>query len=85
MLRTIFMVDSPLDHKLSIPDRRGNIPSTPKSATIGATPKSRMLTPMRPICATIGSPSHSKQNKKTVCCYNNISCNKNNSHIKYFD
>lgn len=67
MLRTIFMIENPMERKLSVPDRRGNIPSTPKSATIGATPKSRILTPMRPICATIGSPSHSKQNKKTVC------------------
>lgn len=61
------MVESSVDRKLSVPDRRGNICSTPKSATIGATTKSRILTPMRPICATIGSPSHSKQNKKTVC------------------
>ncbi|VVC36488.1 Hypothetical protein CINCED_3A024235 [Cinara cedri] len=66
MLRTIFMVESSTDRKLSIPDRKANTLTTPKSATIGATPKSRMLTPMRPICATIGSPSHSKQNKKTV-------------------
>lgn len=70
MLRTIFMVESPIDRKLNVLDRKSNTLTTPKSATIGATPKSRMLTPMRPICATIGSPSHSKQNKKTVCCDN---------------
>ncbi|XP_060874388.1 unconventional myosin-Va isoform X3 [Metopolophium dirhodum] len=66
MLRTIFMVESSIDRRLSVPDRKANILTTPKSATIGATSKSRMLTPMRPICATIGSPTHSKQNKKTV-------------------
>lgn len=71
MLRTIFKVESSIDCRLSVPDRKANILTTPKSATIGATSKSRMLTPMRPICATIGSPTHSKQNKKTVC-YNNI-------------
>lgn len=71
MLRTIFMVESLIDSKLNISDRKANTLKNPKSATIGATPKSRMLTPMRPICATIGSPSHSKQNKKTVY-YNNI-------------
>lgn len=66
MLHAIFMVESSIDRKLSVPDRRANTLSTPKSATIGATPKSRMLTPMRPICATMGSPSQFKQNKKTV-------------------
>lgn len=66
VLRTIFMIDNLLERKLSVSDRKKS--STPKSATIGGTPKSRMLTPMRPICATIGSPSQSKQNKKTVCC-----------------
>lgn len=65
------MIDSLPDRKFSASDRKkGNILSTPKSATIGATPKSRMLTPMRPICATIGSPSQSKQNKKTVIFFN---------------
>lgn len=67
MLRTIFMVESGTDRKLSVPDRKANTLNTPKSATLGANSKSRMLTPMRPICATIGSPSQSKQNKKTVC------------------
>lgn len=66
MLHAIFMVESSIDRKLSVPDRRANTLSTPKSATIGATPKYRMLTPMRPICATMGSPSQFKQNKKTV-------------------
>lgn len=66
MLRTIFMVENSMDRRLSVPDRKANTLSTPKSATIGATSKSRMLTPMRPICATIGSPSQFKQNKKTV-------------------
>lgn len=68
ILRNMFMIENPNDRKAGIPDRKINILTTPKSATIGASPKSRMLTPMRPICATIGSPSHSKQNKKTVCC-----------------
>lgn len=59
------MVESHTDRKLSVPDRKINS-GTPKSATLGANSKSRMLTPMRPICATIGTPSHTKQNKKTV-------------------
>lgn len=59
------MVESQIDHKFSVLDRTLNKYS--KSATIGGgTQQSRMLTPMRPICATIGSPSSSKQNKKTV-------------------
>lgn len=63
------MIDNLIDRKLSVSDRKkSNTISTPKSATIGGNSKSRMLTPMRPICATIGSPSQSKQNKKTVCC-----------------
>ncbi|XP_050522189.1 unconventional myosin-Va isoform X2 [Daktulosphaira vitifoliae] len=66
LLRSMFMIDNSNEHRLSIPDRRSGVLSTPKSATIGPTPKSRMLTPMRPICATIGSPSQTKQNKKTV-------------------
>lgn len=72
MLSTIFMVESSIDRKLSVSDRKANTLTTPKSATIGATSKSRMLTPMRPICATIGSPTHTKQNKKTVCSDNII-------------
>lgn len=67
------MVDSQNDRRLSVQERKGTFLNTPKSATIGATSKSRMLTPMRPICATIGSPSHSKQNKKTVCYTNYMS------------
>ncbi|XP_050443210.1 unconventional myosin-Va isoform X2 [Adelges cooleyi] len=66
MLSTIFMVDGSSDSRLGVSDRRSSMLHTPKSATIGPTSKSRMLTPMRPICATIGSPSPSKQNKKTV-------------------
>lgn len=61
------MVENSTDRKVSVSDRRASTLTTPKSATIGPTSKSRMLTPMRPICATIGSPSQSKQNKKTVC------------------
>lgn len=71
MLGTIFMTENSNDRKFSVPDRRANTLSTPKSATIGPTSKSRMLTPMRPICATIGSPLQSKQNKKTVRYYDN--------------
>lgn len=68
MLRTIFLIDGIADRRLNVQDRKkSNTLSTSKSATIGATPKSRMLTPMRPICATVGSPSQSNQNKKTVC------------------
>lgn len=65
------MVDSQNDRRLSVHDRKNSSLITPKSATIGPTSKSRILTPMRPICATIGSPSHSKQNKKTVSYINN--------------
>lgn len=65
------MVENLSERKVSVSDRKASTLSTPKSATIGPTSKSRMLTPMRPICATIGSPSQSKQNKKTVC-YNFI-------------
>lgn len=62
------MVESNIEHKLL----KANTLNIQKSATIGGgSSKSRMLTPMRPICATIGSPSSSKQNKKTVN-YNNI-------------
>lgn len=72
LLGKIFMVESSNDRKLSVPDRRAYTLGTPgKSATIGPSSKSRMLTPMRPVCATIGSPSQSKQNKKTVCYYDN--------------
>lgn len=66
-LRSIFMVENQIDHKSSVLDRKANTLNIHKSATIGGgTKQSRMLTPMRPICATIGSPSSSKQNKKTV-------------------
>ncbi|KAF0746073.1 unconventional myosin-Va, partial [Aphis craccivora] len=58
MLCTILMVESSNDRKLSVPDRKANTLTNSKF---------RMLQSMRPISATIhGSPTHTKQNKKTV-------------------
>ena len=61
MLRTIFMVESSNDYKISVPDRKANTITTSKS---------RMLTPIKPIYAIIGLSTYVKKYKKTVYYYN---------------